>query len=178
MEGDIFQGTVHTNKCFFFTLAVRVEVEDTACSHHRLQGDDLVQRHSEELVLVEPPWWRMVRFMRTEVVVAEGKPLPPGSLQQWMVLLKLRLKRRSGGGGGTAHSLFFQTVNLLLILPEFLDPEDVQLVSVDVRQETVWLSEWRTLGCAPAVSHQINTIACAQNTHKRVAWCRVCPGGN
>lgn len=30
-----------------------------------------------------------------------------------------------------------QTVNLLFILPELLNPEDVEFVSVDVRQETV-----------------------------------------
>lgn len=29
------------------TLAVSVEIEDTAGSHHRLQGDDLIQGHSE-----------------------------------------------------------------------------------------------------------------------------------
>lgn len=30
-----------------------------------------------------------------------------------------------------------QTVHLLFILPEFLDPEDVEFVSVDVGQEAV-----------------------------------------
>lgn len=37
------------------TLAVGVEIEDAAGSHHGLQGDDLIQRHPEELVLVEAP---------------------------------------------------------------------------------------------------------------------------
>lgn len=60
-----------------------------------------------------------------------------------------------------------QTVNLLFILPEFLNPEDVEFVSVDVRQETVRLSERRALGGAPAVSHQINTITCTQDTQTR-----------
>lgn len=71
------------------TLAVRVEIQHAARPHHRLQGDDLIQRHSEELVLVEPPRRRVVRFMRTEVVVAEGKPLPPGHEQQIMMKISL-----------------------------------------------------------------------------------------
>lgn len=65
-----------------------------------------------------------------------------------------------------------QTVNLLFVLPELLNPEDVEFVPVDVRQEPVRLSERRALGCAPAVSHQINTITCAQRTqtrHRRLA---------
>ena len=37
------------------TLAEGVEVEHAAGAHHGLQGDDLVQRHPEQLILVEPP---------------------------------------------------------------------------------------------------------------------------
>lgn len=76
------------------------------------------------------------------------------------------------------HNLSLPTVNSLLILPQLLNPEDVQLVPVDVRQETVRLSERWALRCAPAVSHQINTIACTQNTHKQVAWYRARRGGS
>lgn len=65
------------------------------------------------------------------------------------------------------------TGNSLLVLPELLDPEDVQLVSVDVGQEAVRLPERWALGRAPAVSHQINAIACTQNTHQRVTGCPV-----
>lgn len=53
---------------------------------------------------------------------------------------------------------------LLFILPEFLNPEDVEFVSVDVRQETVRLSERLALRCASAVSHQIYTVTCTQDT--------------
>lgn len=53
---------------------------------------------------------------------------------------------------------------LLFILPEFLNPEDVEFVSVDVRQETVRLSERLALRCASAVSHQIHTVTCTQDT--------------
>lgn len=60
-----------------------------------------------------------------------------------------------------------QTVRLLFILPEFLDPEDVEFVSVDVGQEPVRLSEGRALGCTPAVPHQINAVACTQETQAR-----------
>lgn len=63
--------------CSPLTLAISVEIEDTAGSHHCLQGDDLIERHAEQLVLIEPPRWRMMRLMRTEVVVAKGKPLTP-----------------------------------------------------------------------------------------------------
>lgn len=59
------------------TLAVGVEVQDAAGGHHRLQRDDLVQRHPEQLVLVEPPRWGVMRLMRAEVVMPERKPLPP-----------------------------------------------------------------------------------------------------
>lgn len=53
--------------------------------------------------------------------------------------------------------------NLLFILPEFLNPEDVEFVSVDVRQETVRLSERLALRCASAVSHQVHTVTCTQD---------------
>lgn len=44
-------------------------------------------------------------------------------------------------------------INLLFILPEFLNSEDVEFVSVDVRQETVRLPDRLALRCASAVSH-------------------------
>lgn len=61
-------------------------------------------------------------------------------------------------------------LNLLLILPEFLNSEDVEFISVDVRQETVRLSDRLALRCAPAVSHQIHAITCAQHTHTHRNW--------
>lgn len=54
-------------------------------------------------------------------------------------------------------------IHLLLILPEFLDSEDVEFVSVDVWQETVRLSERLALRCASAVSHQIHTVTCTKD---------------
>lgn len=62
---------------------------------------------------------------------------PPWKFATTDDFINVTAKEEAGGSRGAAHSPFFQTVNLLLILPEFLDPEDVQLVSVDVRQETV-----------------------------------------
>lgn len=55
-------------------------------------------------------------------------------------------------------------MNLLFILPEFLNSEDVKFVSVDVRQETVRLSDRLALRCASAVSHQIHAVTCTQDT--------------
>ncbi len=55
-------------------------------------------------------------------------------------------------------------MNLLFILPEFLNSEDVKFVSVDVRQETVRLSDRLALRCASTVSHQIHTVTCTQDT--------------
>jgi len=55
-------------------------------------------------------------------------------------------------------------MNLLFILPEFLNSEDVEFVWVDVRQETVRLSDRLSLRCASAVSHQINTVTCTRDT--------------
>lgn len=66
-------------------------------------------------------------------------------------------------------------MNLLFILPEFLDPEDVEFVSVDVRQETVRLSERLALRCASAVSHQIDTVTCTDDTD--TDRLRVCSAG-
>lgn len=57
------------------TFAVSVEIQHTAGSHDCLQGDDLVERHAKQLVLVEPARWGMVCLVRTEVVVAKGEPL-------------------------------------------------------------------------------------------------------
>ncbi len=55
-------------------------------------------------------------------------------------------------------------MDLLFILPEFLDSEDVEFVSVYVRQEAVRLSDRLALRCASAVSHQIHTVTCTQDT--------------
>lgn len=106
--------------------------------------------------------------MRAEVVVAKGKPLPPGNVQQIVMKMPLRPTEPTGAAaGGRVLTQPVLAANSLLVLPELLNPEDVQLVSVDVGQETVGLSERRALRCAPAVSHQINTIACTQDTHTR-----------
>lgn len=64
------------------TFAIGVEIEDAARSHHRFQGDDLIERHAEQFILIEASRWRVMRFMRTEVVVAKGEPLSPGSLHK------------------------------------------------------------------------------------------------
>lgn len=60
--------------------------------------------------------------------------------------------------------LVVHLINLLFILPEFLNSEDVEFVSVDVRQETVRLSDRLALRRASAVSHQIHAVTCAQDT--------------
>lgn len=56
------------------TFTVCVEVQHTAGPHDGLQGDDLIERHPEQLVVIEPTGRRMVGFMGTEVMVAKGKP--------------------------------------------------------------------------------------------------------
>ena len=68
------------------TFAEGVEVEHTAGAHHSLQRDDLVQRDPEELVLVEASRGRVVRLMRPEVMMSEGKPLPSAHKQRKRVL--------------------------------------------------------------------------------------------
>lgn len=61
--------------CSILTFAVGVQVKHTARPHHGLQGDDFVQGHPEQLVVVELPRWGMMRFVRTEIVVAKGEAL-------------------------------------------------------------------------------------------------------
>lgn len=56
-------------------------------------------------------------------------------------------------------------INSLFILPEFLNPEDVEFVSINVRQETVRLSERLALRRASAVSHQVHTVTCTRYRH-------------
>ena len=51
----------------------------------------------------------------------------------------------------------FALYSLLLILPELLDAEDVQLLSVDVREEPVGLTHWLALWRPLAVPHQVHT---------------------
>lgn len=78
--------------------------------------------------------------------------------------------------GRSVHvTLLLRLINLLFILPEFLDAEDVEFVSVDVRQETVGLSERLALRCASAVSHQIDTVTCTDDTD--TDRLRGCSGG-
>lgn len=59
---------------------------------------------------------------------------------------------------------YYNLIYLLFVLPEFLDSEYVEFVSVDVRQQTVGLSDRLSLRCASAVSHQIRTVTCTQDT--------------
>lgn len=60
---------------------------------------------------------------------------------------------------------FITNVNLLFVLPQFLDPEDVEFLSVDVGQKTVRLPDGLAFRTAPAVSHQVHTVTCSQQTH-------------
>lgn len=56
------------------------------------------------------------------------------------------------------HQQLLHLIHSLFILPEFLNPEDVKFVSINVRQETVRLSERLALRRTSAVSHQIHTV--------------------
>lgn len=60
--------------CEHLTLAVSIQVQHTARPHHRLQWYDLIERHSEQLVVIEATGRRVVCFMGTEIVMTKGKP--------------------------------------------------------------------------------------------------------
>lgn len=104
-----------------------------------------------------------MRLMWAEVVVPKGKPFTP---------VKYRVYRHL-----IITSYYYNIIKMclvhypcshcsdsLLILPKFLNSEDVEFVSVDVRQEAIGLSDRLALGCASAVSHQIHTVTCTQHT--------------
>lgn len=57
-------------------------------------------------------------------------------------------------------------LHILLVFPEFLDAEDVELVPVDVGQQPVRLPHRVPVGGPAAVSHQVHTVTWpgAQNT--------------
>lgn len=57
------------------TFTICIKVQHAAGPHHSLQGNDLVQRHPKQFIVVEPTGWRMVGFVGTEIMVAKGKPL-------------------------------------------------------------------------------------------------------
>lgn len=59
------------------TLAVGVQVQDTTRSHHCLQRNDLIERHSEQLVMVEAAWGRVMSLVRSEIVMTKSKSLTP-----------------------------------------------------------------------------------------------------
>lgn len=110
------------------TFAVSVEVQHAAGPHHGLQRDDLVQRHPEQLVVVEAAGGGVVGLVGPEVVVAEGEPLLPreergsGSNDgETLVSIQLFAGRRERG-----------PQHLLFIFPQLLDAEDVKFVSVNV----------------------------------------------
>lgn len=58
-------------------------------------------------------------------------------------------------------------LHILVIFPEFLDAEDVELVAVDVGQQPVRLPHRVPVGGPAAVPHQVHTVTCpgAQRTH-------------
>lgn len=60
--------------CEHLTLAVSIQVQHTARPHHRLQWYDLIERHSEQLIVIEATGRRVVCFMGTEIVMTKGKP--------------------------------------------------------------------------------------------------------
>lgn len=60
--------------CEHLTLAVSIQVQHTARPHHSLQWYDLIERHSEQLVVVETTGRRVVCFMGTEIMMTKGKP--------------------------------------------------------------------------------------------------------
>lgn len=66
------------------TLAVGVKVQNTAHSHHCLQRDDLIERHSEQLVMVEAARGWVVGLMRSEIVMTKSKPLTPTGKTRWL----------------------------------------------------------------------------------------------
>ena len=71
------------------TFAIGIEIQHATGAHHGLQRDDFVQRNPEELVVVELPGGGVVCFVRTEVVVAKGKPLGPEGEKRGCVSHKL-----------------------------------------------------------------------------------------
>lgn len=121
----------------------------------------------------------MMCLMRTEVVVAKGKPVTPLEFE-WIKSSKLNNVMQFDGHNNNPQAVIYislagfcstssqlfeiRLIDLLFILPEFLNSEDVEFVSVDVRQETVRLSDRLALRCASAVSHQIHTVTCTQDT--------------
>lgn len=48
--------------------------------------------------------------------------------------------------------------HVLLVLPELLDAEDVELVSVDVGQQSIGLTDGVAIRGAPTVPHEIHAV--------------------
>ena len=155
----------------FLTLAVSVVVEDTAGPDHGLQWDDLVERHAEQLVVVEAARGRVVCLVGPEVMVAKGKPLTPTGHTHKMRRESQRQKY-SNEIADVAQCwlkvVFPLSHSLLFALPEFLDAEDVQLVPVDMGQEAVGLPDWLAFWGASAVPHQVHTVTWTDRLHNIV----------
>lgn len=110
-------------------------------------------------------------LMGTEVMMAKGEPLAPLELESRILDTNINGQTPLKESRYVFVCFFLQLdtpslfqLNLLFIFPEFLDSEDVQFVSVYVGQETVGLSDRLSLRCAPAVSHQVDTVACTTDT--------------
>lgn len=90
------------------TFAVRVQVQDTAGPHHSLQGNDLVQRHPEQFIVIETAGWRMVGFVGPEIMVAEGEALLSEKGEREKVAARRarpeHARRRRGSGGPAART--------------------------------------------------------------------------
>lgn len=57
--------------------------------------------------------------------------------------------------------------HVLLVLPELLDAEDVKLVSVNVRQQSIGLADGVAIRGAPTVPHEIHTVTWEGREHGR-----------
>lgn len=55
------------------TFTIRIKVQDTAGPYHSLQGNDLVEWHPKQLIVIETAGWRVVGLVGAEVVMTEGK---------------------------------------------------------------------------------------------------------
>lgn len=120
--------------CVSLTFAVGVEVEDAAGPNHGLQRDDLVEWHTEQLVVVEAARGRVVRLVGPEVMMAKGKPLTPIGHPHKETRASQRQKYSNEIADVAQRWLngAVPSPPLLFTLPEFLDAEDVQLVPVDM----------------------------------------------
>lgn len=59
------------------TLAVCIEVQHPAVSHYQIQRHHLIQWHSHNFIREELPWWFVVCFVGSKIMVPKCKSLIP-----------------------------------------------------------------------------------------------------